>query len=115
MRNTLTIDLHEDNGGGLWFVVQEEELAIVMPASGDFLTDARLYRDSWFPEDFPDSVFYVDEGMMEFLHDPQTRHVATYRTDKDELTLHIPPEKMGNSATEYLLENTHFDAHFVGT
>lgn len=104
------IDLYEDNAGGLWLVPEGEGIAIEMPRDGDFLTDARPYRDSWGPEEYAESVYPV-EGADLAVQIPWSQQpdplsldamdlVATYRTEGDALEIH--ESSLGLAGREYL-------------
>ena len=95
------LDLYEVNDGTLYLASEAEGIAVEMPSSGDFLTDARLYRDSWFPEDTPDYTHALAEVRW-LLEDQQTKHIATYRISGDDLRIHLEPEEMGHAAREYM-------------
>lgn len=89
------IDLYEDNAGGLYFHPRGEAWAITMPAAGDFLTDARLFRDSWDETDLPGEAMLdaryltgptLDDDGYQVTPQPYTL-IASYRYDRDELTV----------------------------
>ena len=95
------LDLYEINDGTLYLVSEAEGIAVEMPSGGDFLTDAHLYRASWFPEDFPNSLHALVD-VRALLDDQQTKHTATYRIVAEELRIHLEPEEMGHAAREYM-------------
>ena len=96
-----TLELYEVNDGTLYLACPEEGIATVMPSDSDFLTDCRLYRDSWFPEDTPNHTHALAE-VRGILEDQQTKHIATYRIPGDDLRIHLEPEEMGHAAREYM-------------
>lgn len=89
------VEIYEDNGGGLWFRPVGQGVVIEMPATGDALSDCRLYGTDWTASECPEAVFPEAELLR---HEP--RHVATYRPGSDRLE--IETTTPGSAAQSYL-------------
>lgn len=96
-----TVEIHEDNAGGLWLRPIGQGIVIEVPPNGAALADCRLYGSGWHASDSPEAV-YPETAVLDRPegHD-QPRHIATYEAATDTLAVH-DEHLIGRAGRRYL-------------
>lgn len=92
-----TVEIYEDNAGGLWFRPVGQGIVIEMQQDGDALTDCRTYGTEW---DAAGCEAHVYPEADVLAGDPT--HIATYRAATDALTVEVQPHTLGKAAMAYI-------------